>query len=508
MNHHNFNPPQHPSTYPHPPFPYPPNPQQPHSHPQTPFQPTQTYDPHLHLRHQHLLEQEHRLLEEKQRLWAAEQSLIQERQRFFQDQTHLSQQQAAHDSHNEGEGLGEDLMDIDDPEFQKTLNIEISLLRTFLQPSVFESEPAHSVHVDMNRKHTPDTNAWVSSVSQIAAKGIDLLFKAFKSGKKGVRGQRLDERVKSEMEEGGVRLNNDDLILECCRYCQYRLSTDVYLLTEDKNLSLKAMVHGIQSVSGFRGELETVLGRYEITLVGLKTKEKGQVERYKDTSNVSIHARKPLASTGLSNRRADLKPLVVEAPRNAPEQHQDVTMMDLSSPTTPTATTTSTLPKTHIPQPHAPFVDEVKTVMYDILAHFLPTLKPPITQLLHSHGISTPPNLQDYPFTPNTSIHRPPPTSEEESLLLLIHTHFPTLFSTIYPPTLHAALPSLMAIMRDMTRARDRGGRYSVPKGDLKRFLEGVGGLWDVWFVVGGGGEGEGVRGRERVEGWKRVLGV
>ena len=57
-------------------------------------------------------------------------------------------------------------------------------------------------------------------------------------------GQKIDEILKKDCP------SNDDKILDCCLYFKnhvYKNTKDVVLLTCDRNLSVKAMVHSIES---------------------------------------------------------------------------------------------------------------------------------------------------------------------------------------------------------------------------------------------------------------------
>ncbi|KAG9292192.1 hypothetical protein G9A89_023912 [Geosiphon pyriformis] len=96
------------------------------------------------------------------------------------------------------------------------------------------------------------------NLSTLAKTAIAFLHNCFMSKQEGVRGQKLDEKLeKSEC--------NDDKILDCCRYFKSRTKCSTTLLSNDKNLCVKAMVHEIPTASyqnlgkGLDGIFERIL---------------------------------------------------------------------------------------------------------------------------------------------------------------------------------------------------------------------------------------------------------
>ncbi|OMH84629.1 hypothetical protein AX774_g1841 [Zancudomyces culisetae] len=71
-----------------------------------------------------------------------------------------------------------------------------------------------------------------------------------------LRGQRMDERTEEMRlrEKKEIYIECDDKILDCCRYFSDKEGKSVTLLTNDKNLRIKAKVHGIKVVVGKQGE--------------------------------------------------------------------------------------------------------------------------------------------------------------------------------------------------------------------------------------------------------------
>ncbi|KAI8810994.1 PIN domain-containing protein [Cladochytrium replicatum] len=87
-----------------------------------------------------------------------------------------------------------------------------------------------------------------SSLEWKARNAINLLYDAFRENVPCVRGQKLEEVL---LEADERKMNNDDKILGCCRYF-LQGTPRLLLLTDDKNLSVKAMVHSILSVSNYK----------------------------------------------------------------------------------------------------------------------------------------------------------------------------------------------------------------------------------------------------------------
>ncbi|KAJ3289272.1 hypothetical protein HK104_007564 [Borealophlyctis nickersoniae] len=86
-------------------------------------------------------------------------------------------------------------------------------------------------------------------LSHCARDAIGFLHKSLSVNLPGLKGQTLDEFLP------GVdtsKMTNDDKILECCRYAQSHYSPHVKLLSNDKNLCVKAMIHSIAPVSNYK----------------------------------------------------------------------------------------------------------------------------------------------------------------------------------------------------------------------------------------------------------------
>lgn len=59
----------------------------------------------------------------------------------------------------------------------------------------------------------------------------------------GIHWQKIDQRFTPT--DSNVLITNDDQILDCCLFAKLHITESVFLLTGDKNLSLKAAIHGI-----------------------------------------------------------------------------------------------------------------------------------------------------------------------------------------------------------------------------------------------------------------------
>ncbi|CAG8496891.1 95_t:CDS:2 [Funneliformis mosseae] len=98
-----------------------------------------------------------------------------------------------------------------------------------------------------------ETSSSQHEVGNLAQTAIKFLHNCLVDKEEGLRGQKIDEKV--EFNE-----NNDDKILDCCRYFQMTTQRPIILLSNDKNLCVKAMIHGIITASYQRSEgLDNIL---------------------------------------------------------------------------------------------------------------------------------------------------------------------------------------------------------------------------------------------------------
>ncbi|CAI2165755.1 3090_t:CDS:2 [Funneliformis geosporum] len=98
-----------------------------------------------------------------------------------------------------------------------------------------------------------ETSSSQHEVGNLAQNAIKFLHNCLVDKEEGLRGQKIDEKI--EFNE-----NNDDKILDCCRYFQMTTQRPIILLSNDKNLCVKAMVHGIITASYQKSEgLDSIL---------------------------------------------------------------------------------------------------------------------------------------------------------------------------------------------------------------------------------------------------------
>ncbi|KAJ3041931.1 hypothetical protein HDV00_008440 [Rhizophlyctis rosea] len=95
-----------------------------------------------------------------------------------------------------------------------------------------------------------ETKAIKSNLADCARQAIAFLHKYMLADNTGIKGQTIDQYVPGT---DYTQLTNDDKILDCCRYAQLYMSTRTLLLSNDKNLCLKAHIHGIVPISSFKG---------------------------------------------------------------------------------------------------------------------------------------------------------------------------------------------------------------------------------------------------------------
>ncbi|ORE13573.1 hypothetical protein BCV71DRAFT_268216 [Rhizopus microsporus] len=85
-------------------------------------------------------------------------------------------------------------------------------------------------------------------VAILSRKAMKFIESQLRSQVKSIRGQRLHETLdQSNMQND--KLKGDDRILDCCMYFQLTTHKPIVLLSNDRNLCIKVMVHGIESIS-------------------------------------------------------------------------------------------------------------------------------------------------------------------------------------------------------------------------------------------------------------------
>lgn len=81
-----------------------------------------------------------------------------------------------------------------------------------------------------------------SSVSHLARRATNWIYKQLAANSTAVVGQKLTEI-------NDLNLNGDDAILDCCRYFQERRNALTVILSNDKNLCTKSLIHGVRIIS-------------------------------------------------------------------------------------------------------------------------------------------------------------------------------------------------------------------------------------------------------------------
>lgn len=108
-------------------------------------------------------------------------------------------------------------------------------------------------------------------LGSIARRAIALLQEAFLNRNPGIIGQRKGDNLlalgaKNKAEEAIIysKMSNDDLILECCKYAKAKMpSAKVILMSNDRNLCLKAMVESFQPVSRYHKSAKNLLSELQ-----------------------------------------------------------------------------------------------------------------------------------------------------------------------------------------------------------------------------------------------------
>ncbi|KAK9247417.1 PIN domain-containing protein [Lipomyces tetrasporus] len=93
------------------------------------------------------------------------------------------------------------------------------------------------------RSSQPDLQSrYQSDISLLARRANDWLFKSLASSEPGIRGQKANEKIKKDV-------LGDESILDCCKYFQEMRHKAVVLVSNDKNLCVRALVYSIRTVS-------------------------------------------------------------------------------------------------------------------------------------------------------------------------------------------------------------------------------------------------------------------
>ncbi len=121
-----------------------------------------------------------------------------------------------------------------------------------------------------------------SPLSQLASRANDWIYKCLANLEPGIRGQKLEEVVNPSMK-------GDDSILDCMRYFQKTTGAFVVLLSNDKNLCLKAMTHSMPAISYRPGMTALEIASKTKEEYIFKTKEQELNMSYSSSTREHIH---------------------------------------------------------------------------------------------------------------------------------------------------------------------------------------------------------------------------
>lgn len=86
-----------------------------------------------------------------------------------------------------------------------------------------------------------------ADLAQLSRNAIKYIYACLQAGDKGVRGQKIYEAIDSTA-------TGDDAILDCAMYWHEKQAREVILLSNDKNLCSKMIIHGLRAISHELGQ--------------------------------------------------------------------------------------------------------------------------------------------------------------------------------------------------------------------------------------------------------------
>ncbi|KAJ3143119.1 hypothetical protein HK101_003238, partial [Irineochytrium annulatum] len=98
-----------------------------------------------------------------------------------------------------------------------------------------------------------------ATLGDLAKKANDFIYNCLVKSVPTFRGQKAADILLTE-DRGSM--DSDDRILECCRFAQINLSPNVILLSNDKNLCVKALVNSAKTVSYYKGNARDFVDEY------------------------------------------------------------------------------------------------------------------------------------------------------------------------------------------------------------------------------------------------------
>ncbi|CAB4376759.1 hypothetical protein RhiirA5_364016 [Rhizophagus irregularis] len=147
-------------------------------------------------------------------------------------------------------------------------------------------------------------------VGNLAQTAIKFLHSCLINREEGLRGQKIDERIE-------INENNDDKILDCCRYFQMVSQCPIVLLSNDKNLCVKAMIHDVitasyQKSKGFDSILEKILSKERSDsdeIIYLQNNEVNPQKYFPNESNITT---KPKDNNGKLGHGQDADTMMMD----------------------------------------------------------------------------------------------------------------------------------------------------------------------------------------------------
>ncbi|RKO84215.1 PIN domain-containing protein [Blyttiomyces helicus] len=148
-----------------------------------------------------------------------------------------------------------------------------------------------------------------------AIKAIDLIYKKFLKADPALKGQKVFEYLP---DTDMTKMNNDDLILECCRWSDFNAL--------DKNMCVKALIHDVKTVSNHPGPPGALVAEI-LPLVGTGPVPRAPLPRQipapsavgrKPYPSAVVYNDEPAKADTFANANTNLPPGTVSAPLNDP----------------------------------------------------------------------------------------------------------------------------------------------------------------------------------------------
>ncbi|KAJ3182273.1 hypothetical protein HDU85_003315 [Gaertneriomyces sp. JEL0708] len=376
---------------------------------------------------------------------------------------------------------------------------------------------ASAVRYRMNPGSDTPALANEDSLSNAARDAISFLYDAFHKRLPTLRGQQINDYLP---ETPVADLSNDDKILECCRFARAKYGAQVALLSNDKNLGVKAMVNHIFHVRHYKCTPQQFVDDARANMhlenhVSLPTLRESDAIAAK-SALLPVHQQRVLATEAQS---FELNPILNDPPprkrslprrgsaggkskvvngatrtaANSASDHtaylranqdmpidvgMDVMEIDLLPPPHASApprhpVQAKTGPKLHnLPiQPPAPCSDPIEHVAVHLHYWVLKTLSAALPSFFKKNSLD-----------PNMLPHQPP--WELTDIFLLMQVYWRSIFADMLGRDTRDSLGTLIQTSRDLERGF-RYGRTFVTKGDLMKFCKDIRGIETVCLRAG-----------------------